>query len=255
MTGGSADRVVRSASTMPFGGRVYNFGKLLLLGAALVGTFFLFAGVAMRVAFRTREVQVPQLAGRTVADAARALTDVGLAIRIDDVRRPDPKMAPGRVVQQEPLAGAAARRQRTIRVWLSAGPRVTTVADLVGQSERTARLRLEQDGVTVTSVTELHSADYPGGVVVAQDPPPSINSPRVTLLVNRGATSIGYVMPDLAGLDGRRTADALRELGFRVSLISSTPVSGVPSGTVIKQTPVTGARVGPGDAVSLEVSR
>ena len=34
--------------------------------------------------------------------------------------------------------------QRSIRVWLSTGPRTTTVPELIGQTERTARLRLEQ---------------------------------------------------------------------------------------------------------------
>ncbi|MEQ1759835.1 MAG: PASTA domain-containing protein [Vicinamibacterales bacterium] len=239
---------------MPFGGRVYSLGKLLVLCAALGATFLLFAGVATRVALRTREVQVPQLAGRSVADAARTLSEVGLTIRVDDLRRPDAKVPQGRVVQQEPAAGVAARRQRSIRVWLSAGPRVTTVADLIGQSERTARMRLEQDGITVSAVTELRSSDYPTGVVVAQDPPATVNASRVTLLVNRGAEGIGYVMPDLVGLESRRTADALRSLGFRVSL-ATRGAQGVPTGTIISQTPAAGFQVGQGEAISLEVSR
>jgi beta-lactam-binding protein with PASTA domain len=240
---------------MPFGGRVYSLGKLVLLGAALAGTFVLFAGISMRVALRTREVQVPQLAGRTLADAASTLAAVGLVINVDELRRADATVPAGRVVQQDPLAGEAARQQRTIRVWLSAGPRVTTVGDFVGESERTARLRLEQDGVMVSGVTELQSADYPTGVVVAQDPPASVNAPRVTLLVNRGAEAIGYVMPDLAGLDGRRTADSLRSLGFRVSLTASANTPGATTGAVVGQTPAAGFQVKPGDAIALEVSR
>jgi serine/threonine-protein kinase len=265
---------------MALGGRVYSFGKLLLLCAALAGTFLLFAGVGVRVALRTREVQVPPLTGQTVAEASRLLGTVGLTIKIDEMRRPDPKLPPGRVVQQEPPAGAAARRQRTIRVWLSAGPRATTVADVVGQSERTARLRLDQDGVTIASTTDLHSPDYPTGVVVAQDPPPASNAPRVTLLVNRGAEAAGYLMPDLLGLDGRRTADALRGLGFRVTLVTSpaltgpastnsgvtgttasgtavagtTPPSAAP-GAIVRQTPAPGFQLASGEAISLEVSR
>jgi serine/threonine-protein kinase len=239
---------------MPLGGRVYSLGKLLLLSAALVATFFLFAGVAMRVALRSREVQVPQLSGRTVADATRALSEVGLTIKVDEVRRPDDKMAQGRVVQQEPPGGVAARRQRTVRVWLSAGPRVTTVAGVVGQSERAARLRLEQDGVTLASVAEIHSTDYPPGVVVAQDPPPSANAGRVTLLVNRGEETVGYVMPDLAGLDGRRAAEGLREAGFRVN-ISTVDSEGSSAGAIVKQSPQAGFQVNAGDAISLEVSR
>jgi beta-lactam-binding protein with PASTA domain len=240
---------------MPFGGRVYRLGKLLLLVAALGGTFVLFAGVAMRVALRSREVQVPQLAGRTLTEAARTLAAVGLVINVDDLRRPDTTVPEGRVVQQEPRAGVAARQQRTIRVWLSAGPRITTVGDFVGESERAARLRLEQDGVMVAGVTELHSADYPIGIVVGQDPPASVNAPRVNLLVNRGAGSIGYVMPSLDGLDARRSADALRGLGFRVSLTPSLVAGVGPPGTVVRHTPAPGYQVAPGDAIALEVSR
>ena len=240
---------------MAFRGRVYNLGKFLLLATALAATFVLFAGVAMRVALRTREVQVPRLAGQTANDATRVLGAVGLAIRVDEVRRADPKVPLGRVIQQEPRAGVAARRQRTIRVWLSAGPRVTTVANLVGQSERTARLRLEQDGVTIASLTELHSADYPTGIVVAQDPPAPSNASRVTLLVNRGPETIGYVMPDLVGLEGRRTAETLRDVGFRVSVAPSQAPSSAPAGTIVRQVPAAGGQVGPTDAITLEVNR
>lgn len=239
---------------MSYSGRVFTFGKLVLLVAALTGTFFLFAGIATRVALRAREVAVPALVGQTVGNASRALADVGLAIRVDDVRRPDPAVPAGRVLQQDPPAGVAARRQRTVRVWLSAGPRATMVTNMVGQSERTARLRLEQDGVTLGAVTDLHSPDYPTDVVVAQDPPAPVNAARVTLLVNRGADTSGYVMPDLLGLEGRRTGEALRELGFRVTLTAG-PVSAGGPGAIVRQTPPAGARLRPADAISLEVTR
>ena len=59
---------------MPLGTRVWNFGKLLLLVGALAATFVLFAVVAMRVALRAREVQVPNMIGITVASAAQTAT-------------------------------------------------------------------------------------------------------------------------------------------------------------------------------------
>ena len=59
-------------------GRVWSLGKILLLIAALAATFLLFAGVAVRVALRAREVQVPRLTGHTVNEATQALSDLGL---------------------------------------------------------------------------------------------------------------------------------------------------------------------------------
>ena len=236
-------------------GRVWSVGKPLLLVGALVATFFLFAGIAVRVALRAREVQVPSLAGRPVNEATQTLADVGLTLKIDDNRRPDPAIPPGRIVQQDPVAGVAARKQRSVRVWLSAGPRTTTVPELVGQTERTARIRLEQDGLEIGSVTEFRSPDYAADAVVAQDPLPKAAGPRVSLLLNRGEQATAYVMPDVIGLDGSRAAETLRARGFRVTIVGSQPYPGVPAGTVVRQQPAGGFQVSQADAISLEVSR
>jgi serine/threonine-protein kinase len=240
---------------MPLGTRVWTLGKLLLLVAALAATFVVFAAVAMRVALRAREVQVPDLAGNTVNDATQTLADLGLALRLDPNQRPDEKVPAGRIMQQDPLPGAQARQQRTIRVWVSSGPRSTTVPPLVGQTERTARLRLDQDGLAVATVSEFRSPDYPADAVVAQDPSPSSRAPNVSVLLNRGEQATTYVMPDLIGMNGERAAEALRARGFRVSIVGSQPYAGVPAGTVVRQQPAGGFRVGPAEAISLEVSR
>jgi serine/threonine-protein kinase len=240
---------------MPSRLRVWSVGRLLLLAAALGATFLLFFGVALRVALRAREVQVPPLVGTTVSEATQSLGALGLTLRVDATRRTDPKVAANRIMQQDPPAGAAARSQRSIRVWLSAGPRTTTVPELIGQTERTARIRLQQDGVDLGSVSEFRSPDYPADAVVSQDPPPAAKAPTVSLLLNRGEEATTYVMPDVIGMDGNRVSDALRERGFRVTITGSQPYPGVPPGTVVRQQPQGGFRVAASDAISLEVSR
>ena len=100
--------------------RVWSAGKILLLTAALAGTYGVFAAASMRVALRTREVQIPDFTNRTANEATALANDRGLALKVDDTRRPDPKIGAGRVLAQEPLAGSVTRRQRTLRVWLSA---------------------------------------------------------------------------------------------------------------------------------------
>jgi serine/threonine-protein kinase len=209
--------------SMPSRFRVWGVGRLLLLAAALGATFLLFFGVALRVALRAREVQVPPLVGKTVSDATQSLGALGLTLRVDPTRRTDPKVAANLIMQQDPPAGAAARSQRSIRVWLSAGPRTTTVPELIGQTERTARMRLEQDGVELGPVTEFRSQDYPADAVVSQDPPPDAKSPTVSLLLNRGEEATTYVMPDIIGMDGTRVSETLRERGFRVTITGTQP--------------------------------
>jgi serine/threonine-protein kinase len=240
---------------MPSKFRVWSVGRILLVVCALAGTFLLFFGVALRVALRAREVQVPVLVGKSVNDASQSLGALGLTLKIDSVRRADANVPPNRIMQQDPPAGAGARKQRSIRVWLSTGPRTTTVPGLVGQTDRTARIRLEQDGVELDSVSEFRSPDYPADAVVSQDPPPDAKAPRVSLLLNRGEQSTTYVMPDVIGTDGGRVAEALRASGFRVTIVGSQPYPGLPPGTVVRQQPQGGFRVSASDPISLEVSR
>ena len=240
---------------MRLGTRVWSVGKVLLLLGALLATFFVFFGLSMRVALHSREVQVPQLVGRTVNDATQVLIDQGLALRVDGTPRVDDKVPAGRIVQQDPPAGVQARQQRTIRVWVSSGARTTTVPALIGQTERTARLRLDQDGMQVSSVSEFHSPDYPADAIVAQDPPVGTRAPKVALLINRGEQAVTYVMPDVIGMDGERVASVLRGRDFRVAIVGSQPYPDVPPGTVVRQQPAGGFQLAPSDAISLEVSR
>jgi eukaryotic-like serine/threonine-protein kinase len=240
---------------MQLGPRFWSVSKLLLLGGALVATYFVFAVVAMRVAVRAREVSVPSLVGRQLEEAAAFAAQQGLTLRIDEARRPDTAVPAGHILGQGPPPGTTTRRQRGIRVWVSSGPRAIVAPRLVGESERAAQIRLTQDGLSTASVAEIRDADYPPGVVVAQDPPPDTHTAEIRLLVNRGEDRLTYVMPDLIGVSGDRAADLLRAQGFRVAIVSQQSAPGIPPGVVIRQTPAGGYQVHPGDAISIEVSR
>ena len=240
---------------MPLGTRVWRLGQFLLLAGALGLTFLVFFGIAMRAALKAREVRVPGLVGRTVPEATRALNNLGLALRVDDARRADEHVPAGHIMQQEPATGALARQQRRVRVWVSSGPRATVVPQLTAQTERTARIRLEQGGLGVVSVSEFRSPVFPADTVIAQDPPAATLAPGVSLLINRAEEGAAYVMPDVIGIDGTRAADTLRRQGLRVTVVGSQPYPGVPPGTVVRQQPAGGFKVTASDAVSLEVSR
>jgi serine/threonine-protein kinase len=236
--------------------RVWGAGKLLLLGGALLLTYVLFAVAAMRIALKTREVEVPSLAGQTVNEARAVMAERGLNLRVEESLRIDPKVPAGQVLAQEPQAGVRTRRERSVKVWVSAGPRATVMPSLIGESERTAQLRLQQEGLKlVAAASEVRSADYPSGAVVAQTPPPKAGAGEVALLVNRGERGLTYVMPDLIGVNGDRAADLLRARGFRVAVVGDHPYPGVPAGIVLRQNPQAGFQIAPGETISLEVSR
>jgi len=238
--------------------RVLGAGKRLLLGGALILTYFLCAATSMRLAVRSRDVIVPTLRGKTVNEASALLGEAGLTLKVEDAKRADATVPAGQIITQDPAAGVRTRRERNVKVWVSAGARATNVPALLGESERTAQLRAQQDGLQLASIAEIRTTDYPAGSVVAQNPPPRQALPagaKLALLVNRGERGITYVMPDLIGVNGDRAADLLRTHGFRVSVVGDHPYPGVPAGIVLRQSPQGGFQIGPSDPISLEVSR
>jgi serine/threonine-protein kinase len=235
--------------------RVWSLGKLLVLMAALVATYLGSFLIAMRVTSKAREVAVPNLVGRDLAQATILLADAGLALRVEEARRTDPRVPAGHVVGQEPAAGMTMRQQRGVKVWLSDGPVTSVVPALVGESDRGAQIRVQSAALMVTRIAEIRSTEYAAGTVVAQSPPAGTRASQVQLLVNRGEAGARYLMPDLIGVDGERAAAVLRARGFRVSVVGTQPYGGIPPGTVIRQRPTGGFQVAPGDPIALEVSR
>lgn len=240
---------------MHFRERVWSYGKILFLAGALVVTFFLFAGIAMRVAVRARQVTVPNLVGKSVNDATALASQLDLQLRVDEQRRPDAKVPAGSVLGQDPLPGSSVRRQRSIRVFVSAGAHIARAPNLLGETQRSAEIRVAQEGLMIGTVSEIRSALYAPDIVVAQDPPAETQTAEIRLLVNRGEDRATYVMPDLIGLNGDRAADLMRTRGFRVSVTSQSTSSAIPPGVVVRQTPAGGYQVHPGDPIALEVSR
>ena len=237
------------------GRRVWTAGRFLVLAGALALTYAVFFLGAMRVATRTREVKVPDLRGKSVAEATAMLANAGLALRIDPMRRVDPKVPSDHVLAQDPDPGAVVRRPRAVRIHVSQGPHAPVVPQLAGLSERSAQLTATQEGLQIVETAEIRTTDYPPGVVIAQDPPPKSHAAQLMVLVNRAQSGARYVMPDLIGTPGGRVADILRRDGFLVAIVGDAPYPGLPADVVIRQTPQAGYQIGFGEPISLEVSR
>lgn len=241
--------------TTPVRRRVWNLGRLLVLMAALAATFAVFFLTAMRVTSRARDVEVPNLYGKSIDEARALLAGRGLTVRVEEGRRPDKTVPPDHVLSQEPTAGQIVRRQRAIRVRLSDGLRAGVLPVVADYPERTAEITLEGDRIAVGYKAEIRSVDYKPGVVVAQDPPAKQRAESVNLLVNRSDGSLSYVVPDLIGTLGIRSADVLRSLGFRVAVASEVPYPGLPPGIVVRQTPQPGFQIAANETITLEVSK
>ena len=231
-------------------------GQNALLGVALLLTLAASAVLTMRVVLTSRDVAVPSLAGRVLADASVLAAHRGLALRIEG-RRHDPAVPAERIVAQEPPPGATLKAHRAVRVWVSLGPRRVSVPPVEGESARTARIALEQSGVPLARVVEIEDGT-PEGTVLVQRPPvgqADLSEGGASLLVSRGPGGASYVMPDLIGREATAALAALQAAGLKVSDVRYRTYPGVAPGIVLRQTPPAGHPVSPRAALSLDVSR
>ena len=110
--------------------------------------------------------------GKTVNEATALLTEAGLNLKVEEGRRLDPKVPAGQILSQEPQPGVRTRRERSVKVWVSAGPRSTIVPALQWRVGADRAAAAAAGGLELAGVAEIRSADYPAGTVVAQTPPP-----------------------------------------------------------------------------------
>ena len=231
-------------------------GRNALLGVVLLATLGASALVTMRVVLSSRDVAVPVLIGRRVADAGALAAQRSLTLRVEG-RRHDPGVPAEQIVAQEPPPGATLKAHRAIRVWVSLGPRRVNVPPVEGGSVRTARIALEQAGAPVARVVEVDDS-APEGTVLVQRPPAGqadLSSGGASLLVSRGTGGASYVMPDLIGRDAGAVIAALQFAGLKVTDVRYRTYPGVAPGIVLRQTPPAGHPVTGRTPLSLDVSK
>ena len=228
--------------------------RMALLVFILAGAAFLSAITAIRFSIHGREVEMPNLVGRSAADAQTMLTSRGLGMKTADRVYSD--LPANQVVRQSPPPGVHMKVNQKAHVVISLGPRKVTIPQLEGKSLRAARIELLRDGLQVGEISGAHLPEFQADAVVLQDPRPgsSAVSPHVNLLVSQGAREPAYVMPYLVGLSAAEAQRQLVGAGLRAVKLTLRPAPQWPHGAVIEQTPAHGARIAADATVELQVA-
>jgi serine/threonine-protein kinase len=227
---------------------------LLFLG--LVVTLGASALLTMRAVLTSQDVVVPFLLGRRLPEAGTLAARRGLSLRMEG-KRNDDRVPADQILAQEPNPGGVLKARRSIRVWLSQGPRRLAVPALEGESLRTARLTLEQAQLPIGRVIEVDDPRGEGTVLV-QDPPPGEDEATgagISLLVSRGPSGADYLMPDLIGRKAEDVLEGMRAVGLKVAEVRYRTYPGVAPGIVLRQAPAAGHRVSSRISVSLDISK
>jgi serine/threonine-protein kinase len=227
-----------------------------------VGCFAVLVAVAsffavLKIETRSTQVTVPNLCGEGREDAVRRAAESDLVVEVVQERH-DAQVLSGRILQQDPPAGASVRRGRKIRVVLSLGGEVLKVPDLVGKADRQMAIELQRDGFVTGDEAVVPSRHAPAGTVLAQVPPPeslALPGMRVHRLVSSGPPPVLWVMPDLKGRSIAKVEAWISTSGLRKGTVRRVEARDRPPGTVVGQFPAEGYPVSARDAVDLTVAR
>ena len=230
--------------------------RLFMLFTVLVAAALISAITTLRLTIRGHQETMPSLVGVPLEAAQRRASDLGLELKLVD-RLYNSQYAANQVLSQEPPAGTPIKVGQHIHVLVSLGPQLVAVPNLIGRSLRAAQIAVVQRGLTVGNVAGLHNLGTEPDQVLAQDPSPSTTSarsPAVDFLVSLGEPPPAYVCPRFLG---QRLADAQRAIeksGFRVGKVTPVPADGTAPGTILRQTPRPGSRIGPDTIFDFQVT-
>ncbi|MFF1422544.1 Stk1 family PASTA domain-containing Ser/Thr kinase [Streptomyces sp. NPDC058280] len=167
-------------------------------------------------------VQVPDLAGTSLAEARRMLKKAGLAGGAVS-RSFDDDIEQGAVISSDPAAGADARPDSGVALVVSKGSPVD-VEDMTGESVDDATAALEDAGLKVKIASERVNSPVEAGSVAKQSVAEGSQLARgdtVTLTVSKGPRMIS--VPDVTGQTIGEARNRLQKAGFAVEVDRSFP--------------------------------
>jgi serine/threonine-protein kinase len=156
----------------------------------------------------TTTVEVPDVVGRTRADAVSAVEDAGLVPVVAQAYSPD--VDKGTVIAQEPKAGAATEEGGDVGLLVSLGSPPSP-------------------SPTPSATGEASPSPTPTTPPEETDPPSDPTIPKATV-------------PDLVGMEAAQAEPALTDLGLR-SVLLEAPSPTAAAGTVVAQLPKAGVQV------------
>jgi serine/threonine-protein kinase len=141
--------------------------------------------VQINVSKGLEPLDVPNVIGQQYDNAAGQLQGRGFAVARRDVDSSQPKDT---VIDQQPKGGSELARGGTVTLYVSKGPKESTIPDVTSQDEAAATQALEQSGFTVDVVDQDTFDPDQDGIVLSQDPPGGTKAKpgsTVTIVVGR----------------------------------------------------------------------
>jgi beta-lactam-binding protein with PASTA domain len=229
---------------------------LMIVLAFLVGIIIFNYVIMPSLVGKRDTVIAPAIEGMSLKQAQEVCGKDRLELSVAGHRNSD-EVPEGYIAVQDPRAGQALKRGRTIKVVVSSGRRMEIVPSFAGKTLREAEVLAVSSGLAKGRTVRIFTSGEGQPSVLTTSPSTGSKVPRgapVDILVAMHGEPKSYLMPNLVGRDFPFVKDRLGKLGFNVVHVVSRREEGKFPNTILSQAPAPGAKIKEGETIELAVS-
>jgi beta-lactam-binding protein with PASTA domain len=227
--------------------------------AIIIASVIVVLMVILGVGFAVRQgiaagPRMPDLSGKTTADAVAALHALG----IDDVQiktRQDASVPAGLADGTDPNSGSPVKSGDAATLYVSAGPPTQGLPNVIGRDPKAATAFLTSKGYTVRVGTLVHSSSVQKGLVAKTNPAPGAKiAQHSTVVLFPSGGPLAVTVPNIVNLRDAEARKQLARIGLTLQVSQVIPDVNIPPQTVMDQEPSGGSAAPPGSSVVVEES-
>lgn len=225
--------------------------KPLIIVLAILAALAIIGGIAFAVSSSGDNVEVPNVAGQSVDQAKKTLTNAGFKIG-QETEVYSTEVESGKVVGTNPEAGQKAKKGSTVSISVSKGTEQVSVPDLRGMTKDQAQKALTDAGLKASEGDTVYSSDVEEGKVAEQSIAAGNSAKKgdtVTYHLSKGEEKV--TIPNVVGQSQSNATSRLEAAGFAVDIAYQESTS-VEKGNVISQS-ATGTAA-KGSTITLTIS-
>ena len=181
--------------------RILNFLIALFIVSILI--FLFFEKIAMPIYIRKgNSIRLINVRGKILDRGINELKISGFnGVVFDTVYTSN--IEPQTIIDQYPPSGQKVKKGRTIRLKIARPEKMIDVPSLVGQSKRSAEIKIQQLGLRIDTIYVEYNPDYPKGTVAWQFPKSGDQIRKgfgLQITISEGLPPDFYQVPQLFGL-------------------------------------------------------
>ncbi len=203
----------------------------------------------------TKTVTVPNVQGMSEDEAQKALEKLNLVV--DSQGQNSDSVESGKVISTDPASGTQLEEGTKVTMYVSLGVESVDVPTVTNMNSADAQAAIQNQGLTVGSITEDYSDSVAEGLVISQDPAGGKvkKGSSVSIVVSKGPKTKMVTVPSLSGLTQAAAEQAIMDAGLSIGSITEEYSDSVSAGYVISQTAAVGSQMEKGSSVGFVVSK